>query len=557
MSLPAVLSNVVLTASGGQAILSGITLDVRPGEMTVVAGPSGAGKTSLLELVAGLRKPGAGALTLFGEPLRRPEKLAATARRRIAYLFQSPERLFFRATLREEFEAALTERGVPGGEIPGRAAAALQALDLPLDLLDRWPLELSGGQQRLVALALVQALEPALLVLDEPTAGLDRDYAHTVVRSLVRLCDRGTSVVLATHDLDRFVPVADRLLCIAGGRIVAQGSPAEVLASPAELVRAGVALPFAVRAAHALGLPGEPPLAIEAAADRLAAGEPPGEPIALPHPPAAVQPSSTPAGRTLLPPLALIPSVVASLALGIAFLVPAPLPLLAAYAAGLVVLAAGWGISPRVLGRRMLPVIVLGAMAVSLHLVAPGGDWSRFGELPGRDAGLTAARTMLRVVGPVLAAAVFCATVHPALLLRDFGSLVRSLPVLRSRGTDLPLALALVLRTAPGFTATAKTFQRARLARGVPPRRSPVDRMRTTMAMAVPLLLVTVQRSAQLAAALYLRGFSDARTPPSAPRVGVAGWILSGASLAALIAAIGSAKLFLLNELSARVSELL
>src|SRR5690606_9940867 len=112
MPLPATLTNVSLDAPSGHVILSDVSLEVRAGDRTVVAGPSGAGKTSLLELVCGLRKPAAGTVELFGEPLRRPEKLPPRARRRIAYLFQAPERLFFRATLREEFDAALTDRGI-------------------------------------------------------------------------------------------------------------------------------------------------------------------------------------------------------------------------------------------------------------------------------------------------------------------------------------------------------------------------------------------------------------------------------------------------------------
>lgn len=558
MPLPATLTNVSLDAPSGHVILSDVSLEVRAGELTVVAGPSGAGKTSLLELVCGLRKPAAGTVELFGEPLRRPEKLPPRARRRIAYLFQAPERLFFRATLREEFDAALTDRGIAPSDIPARAEAALRAVDLPGHPLDRSPIELSGGEQRLAALALVQALDPGLLVLDEPTAGLDRDHALAVVRSLANLRDGGAAIVLATHDLDRFAPVADHLVCIANGRVVAQGAPSAVLERAPELVRSGVALPFAVRAAHALGLPGDPPMAIDHLADRIAAAGPLDEPVELPRPPAPVRAPTAPrTAATRLPPLTLIPSIVASLAMGLAFLVPAPLPLLAAYAVALVALAAGWGISPSVLGRRLLPVFVLAAMAASLHLIAPGGDWGRFGELPGRDAYFAAARTVLRVVGPVLAAAVFCATVHPALLLRDFGALVRSIPGVRSRAADLSLALALVLRTAPGFAATAKTFQRSRLARGVPPGRGPADRLRTIVAMAVPLLLVTVRRSADLAAALYLRGFGDPRAPQGALRVGAAGWIFSGAALLALLAAIGFAKLLLVDEISARVSELL
>jgi energy-coupling factor transport system ATP-binding protein len=535
------LTAATLQASGAAAPFVGpLDLAVERGTLTVVLGPSGAGKTSLLELAAGLRRPAAGSVAIFGEALSSPRKLSAAARSRVAYLFQAPERMFFRATIGDELKAALRERGLDGDEVASRMTAALASVGLPPTVLERAPGVLSGGQQRLVALAIVLALRPDLLVLDEPTAGLDADHADAVRSALTALRDAGAAVLVATHDVDHFVPVADRVVCLAAGRLVAAGPPREVFAHPETLLAAGIALPFATRAGYALGLEGRVALTTGELADRIVRDRPAGARAALPAtPPWSARPS--PAGKSPALLLPLIPSLLASLLVGVAFLVPAPLPLLACYALGLIGLGAAFGARPRALLRGLLPVLVLGAMAASLHLIAPGGDWRIPPPAPTASAWSAAARSFLRVVGPVLAAMVFCLPTHPALLLRDLGSLLRAVPLLRRRAAELPLALALVLRLAPQLADTARTFERAGLARGVKTPGGLAGRIRGLVELAAPLLLVTIQRSSQLAAALYLRGMSEGQTPPTMARFGRTGLVFSIGSLAAFLAAVATA----------------
>ncbi|MCK9519255.1 MAG: ATP-binding cassette domain-containing protein [Dehalococcoidia bacterium] len=537
---PVELVGASLAAPGGRTIAGPISLAAKGGELLLVIGASGAGKTSLLELIAGLKRPAAGSVRLFGEQMTDPARLPLAARRRVAYLFQSPERMFFRPTLRDEFEAALQERALGPVEQERRMVAALSAVGLAASVLQAPHASLSGGQQRLAAIALAVALGPDLLVLDEPTSGLDRAHAALVLALLEQVRAGGTALVVATHDLDRFVPAADRVVCLADGLVVADAPPSVALADPLRLVEARVPLPFAARAAHSLGLD-TPPLAIDDLAATIAAEDFVPAPR-IPLRPAPF-PNSEPSGvrKARLPGLPLVPAVLSSLLLGIAFLLPAWLPLLAVYLALLAGLGVLWGLTPGTLLRRMTPVFALGGMAAGLHLLAPGGDWSRPLAAPPPAAWIAAARALVRVVGPVLAATVLCASMHPAVLLRDFGVLLRALPVARRLATDLPLAMALVVRLAPQLRSTVGLFDQARLAHGQVPPRGLAPRVRALIATTVPLLLVTVQRSAALGATLYLRGFADARPVQGAPQWGTFGWFCCTLALAALAAAVASA----------------
>jgi energy-coupling factor transporter ATP-binding protein EcfA2 len=191
----------------GRRVLEGIELTVRSGEVVALMGPNGGGKTTLLRLIAGLLSPIAGTVE------RRPG--------RIAYLPQNPAALLHRPTVRDEVRFTIERSGEP--EKPETILAELGLLHVA----GRYPRDLSSGERQRAAVAAVLAGSPGLVLLDEPTRGMDTRAGEALVQLAARLRDRGAAVVIATHDSDLRAAVADRVLMVAGGRVLP--APAEVL----------------------------------------------------------------------------------------------------------------------------------------------------------------------------------------------------------------------------------------------------------------------------------------------------------------------------------------
>ncbi|AXJ10818.1 ABC transporter ATP-binding protein [Arthrobacter sp. PM3] len=198
------------------AVLRGVDLAVRPGEIIAVTGPNGAGKSTLLRHINGLLRPTDGDVrvrgrSIAGEPVG---KVAAS----VGLLFQHPrDQLFERTVLRE---AAFGLRQLFGkSDAEARARAALAAVGLPPAAAALHPAELPASQQRLLALATVLAREPAVLALDEPTVGLDRHGLERLGRAVTTAAAQGTAVVMVTHDLAYARAMAHRILKLDGGRL--------------------------------------------------------------------------------------------------------------------------------------------------------------------------------------------------------------------------------------------------------------------------------------------------------------------------------------------------
>jgi len=190
----------------GQVVIDAVDLAGRAGEVVALSGPNGGGKTTLLRLIAGALRP------LSGTIERRPG--------RIAYLPQNPAALLHRPTLRSE--VAFTLRRAGDAEPP---EAILEELGL-LSMADRYPRDLSCGERQRAALAAVLPGTPGLVLLDEPTRGMDEAARARLVKLVARLRDQGAAVVLATHDADLRAALADRIVNIAGGRAVEQAREA-------------------------------------------------------------------------------------------------------------------------------------------------------------------------------------------------------------------------------------------------------------------------------------------------------------------------------------------
>ncbi len=226
---------------GGQLVLEQIQLRVRPGEWVLICGPSGAGKSSALRLLAGLDAPARSTMTRPGVPASPGATLRARLDGRVALLSQNPEHHFIASTVAEDIAWGLLRRGFDPVEARRRSFDLAKALRVD-HLWERPCHELSFGEQRRVALAGLLVVEPALLLLDEPTAGLDPVAAHelrTLVEQSVR--QNGAACVWATHDLHSLPPEAERIVLLRDGRMLFDGPTAEGLSRP-WLLRAGLAV---------------------------------------------------------------------------------------------------------------------------------------------------------------------------------------------------------------------------------------------------------------------------------------------------------------------------
>ncbi len=216
-------------ADGTQA-LRGVDLCIEAGEMVAIVGANGAGKSTLLKHLNGLLLASGGSVHIEGIVLTRAS--LAEVRRRVGYVFQDADDQLFMPTVQDDVAFGPMNLGLASGEVRARVLAALDAVGAS-QLAPRAPYRLSGGEKRAVAIAGVLAMAPSILVLDEPSSGLDPAGR----RRLIELLDRLPQTrIVATHDLSLVLQLCPRALVLHAGRVVADGAPARLFAD-AELLR--------------------------------------------------------------------------------------------------------------------------------------------------------------------------------------------------------------------------------------------------------------------------------------------------------------------------------
>ena len=255
--------------------LRDVSLTVRRGEFLGLAGHTGSGKSTLVQHLNGLIRPQEGFVRALGLDLSN-KKDAAAVKAKVGVVFQYPERQLFAETVALDVAFGPRNLGLPQDEVDRRVESSLSRVGLDLTTVgDKSPFELSGGQQRRVAFAGVLAMEPEVLVLDEPMAGLDPAARRDFLGLIDRLHREGLTVVMVSHSMDDLANCCDRIVVMNEGAVFAEGVPAQVFAHADELKSIGLGVPAAQRMALALTEVGVPLrcgglYTVESLADELA-----------------------------------------------------------------------------------------------------------------------------------------------------------------------------------------------------------------------------------------------------------------------------------------------
>lgn len=238
--------------------LRNVSLTVRRGEFLGLAGHTGSGKSTLIQHLNGLIRPQEGSVYALGLDLAN-KKDAAAVKAKVGVVFQYPERQLFAETVAQDVAFGPHNLGLPQDEVDRRVESSLSRVGLDLSTVgDKSPFELSGGQQRRVAFAGVLAMEPEVLVLDEPMAGLDPAARRDFLELIDRLHRDGLTVVMVSHSMDDLANCCDRIVVMNEGAVFAEGTPAQVFAHADELKSIGLGVPAAQRMALALAKAGVP-----------------------------------------------------------------------------------------------------------------------------------------------------------------------------------------------------------------------------------------------------------------------------------------------------------
>ncbi|MEW6424115.1 MAG: energy-coupling factor transporter ATPase [Bacillota bacterium] len=234
--------------------LEDVSLSVKKGEFLVLAGPTGSGKSTLAQHFNGLLLPTAGIVRVAGRDTRE-KKFRRRLWRLVGLVFQYPEQQLFAETVFDDVAFGPRNLRLPSPEVAGRVFAALEMVGLdPQEVKDLSPFALSQGQRRRTALAGILAVDPPILVLDEPAAGLDprgRRRLLALFKDLQRR--RGKTIVLITHNMDVAAEFADRMIVLNEGKLFREGSPREVFAGWAALQGIGLKPPVAAELLQRLG----------------------------------------------------------------------------------------------------------------------------------------------------------------------------------------------------------------------------------------------------------------------------------------------------------------
>ncbi|MBR5869192.1 MAG: energy-coupling factor transporter ATPase [Clostridia bacterium] len=224
--------------------LEDINLKLYQGELVGLIGHTGSGKSTLIQHFNGLLRPTSGRILLRGEDIFASKAATRKARFSVGLVMQYPEYQLFEDTVRKDIAFGPKNKGITGQELERVILEACDAVNLPRQLLDASPFELSGGEKRRAAIAGIMAMEPDILILDEPTAGLDPKGHREILETMTSYRNNtGKTVLFVSHSMDTVANVCDRILVMNRSHVVMDAPPAEVFSRTAELKDMGLALP--------------------------------------------------------------------------------------------------------------------------------------------------------------------------------------------------------------------------------------------------------------------------------------------------------------------------
>ena len=226
-----------------QFSLNGLTLKIPVGKKCALIGQNGCGKTTFFLLANGLYKPDAGTIRWYGEPLRYDRNYLSELRQKVGLIFQDPEQQLVASTVEEDISYGLCNLNLPTKEIQARVEQMLTEFGLE-DFAQRPVHHLSLGQKKRISIADVMVLQPQLLLLDEPTAYLDVKHTRKLLEILKRIYQDGTTLLMATHDLDLVDRWADWIFVMDRGKSIIEGTPKDIFMQRDLLEKLDLGLPL-------------------------------------------------------------------------------------------------------------------------------------------------------------------------------------------------------------------------------------------------------------------------------------------------------------------------
>ena len=224
--------------------LKDVNLEIKDGQFIGVIGHTGSGKSTLIQHLNGLVKATSGTIYFNGQDIYDEDFDLRELRNRVGLVFQYPEHQLFETTIFDDVCFGPKNQGLSKEEAGLRAFEALRSVGLPEELYYQSPFDLSGGQKRRVAIAGVLAMKPEVLILDEPTAGLDPAGRDEILDLIARMHkEKGITVILVSHSMEDVARFVDRIIVMYGGKVALTGTPKEVFARSEELEKIGLAAP--------------------------------------------------------------------------------------------------------------------------------------------------------------------------------------------------------------------------------------------------------------------------------------------------------------------------
>ncbi len=256
--MPIEVKNLTHTYSAGSAFqataIRNVNLTIEEGEFIAVIGHTGSGKSTLVQHLNGLLKPTDGQILVDGEDLNGEKVDRRRIRQKVGLVFQYPEYQLFEETVAKDIAFGPKNQGLSVEEIDSRVHMAMEQVHLDYDkYAERSPFELSGGQMRRVAIAGVLAMKPKVLILDEPTAGLDPQGRDRILGMVKELHEAGdTTVIMVSHSMDDVARLATRLVVMSRGELVATGTPREIFKQVKMMESIGLGVPEAAKLCNML-----------------------------------------------------------------------------------------------------------------------------------------------------------------------------------------------------------------------------------------------------------------------------------------------------------------